>query len=843
MVMAKPVFLSHVLLLILILFVAIRHSQQLTPSQSQVLLNFQQLLGYPSALTSFSFTSDFCNIEPTPYLTIGCYEGNITQLHVIGNNGVPPLPQNFSTYSLFATLGSLSNLKVLSLVSLGIWGPLPGSIAQLGSLEILNVSSNHLDGAIPEQLSYLRNLQSLVLDDNNFSGEIPSWVGSLQGLAVLSLKNNLLSGSLPTSVNALKTLRILALSNNKLSGELPRLGNLTNLQVFDLENNKFGPHFPSLPIRLITLVLRNNSFGFGIPSGLKSYYQLQKLDLSLNGFVGPFLPSLLSLPSINYLDISENKFTGTLFSNLSCNAELLFVNLSSNLLKGELPTCLKPKTRIVSYARNCLSDEDQHQRPPNFCQTEALAVTIIPHERKHKESSANPVLISTMGGIFGGILIVGVVFLVINRVHNKQAVEIPAKSTLEDAISKEHDKQEETTPKRSMMEHVISGMPSKQAVRTFRKSIMENVIRRVKFKHVAKTTKRSIIERASSVNTAKLLTDARYISLTMKMGDSLPAYRTFALDELKEATNNFDASGFISEDSHGQIYKGALSDGTSIAIRSLKMRKRHSPQTYMHHIELISKLRHSHLVSALGHCFEFNQDDSNVSSIFLIFEFVPNRSLRDCVSGSSQDKLSWTHRIVAAIGVVKGIQFLHTGTVPGLYSNNLKITDILMDNSLNVKISSYNLPLLADSKRMVGTGTFGTKGNVQTRIKDGDKNDVYDIGVILLEIILGRPIMFHNEVGTLKDLVQVSITTDDIGRRSIVDPAVHKECSDQSLKTMMEICVRCLSSEPSDRPSVEDILWNLHFAAQVQHSWRRDSSDNRESPALCSREMQELRLA
>jgi len=63
------------------------------------------------------------------------------------------------------------------------------------------------------------------------------------------------------------------------------------------------------------------------------------------------------------------------------------------------------------------------------------------------------------------------------------------------------------------------------------------------------------------------------------------------------------------------------------------MRKRHSPQTYMHHVEMISKLRHSHLVSALGHAFECNQDDSCVNSVFLIFEFVPNRSLRSCVSG------------------------------------------------------------------------------------------------------------------------------------------------------------------------------------------------------------------
>lgn len=70
-----------------------------------------------------------------------------------------------------------------------------------------------------------------------------------------------------------------------------------------------------------------------------------------------------------------------------------------------------------------------------------------------------------------------------------------------------------------------------------------------------------------------------------------------------------------------------------IAIRGLKMRKKQGPQTYMHHVEIISKLRHSHLVSALGHAFESNQDDSSVNNVFLIFEFVPNKSLRSCVSG------------------------------------------------------------------------------------------------------------------------------------------------------------------------------------------------------------------
>ncbi|XP_026383794.1 probable inactive leucine-rich repeat receptor-like protein kinase At3g03770 [Papaver somniferum] len=125
----------------------------------------------------------------------------------------------------------------------------------------------------------------------------------------------------------------------------------------------------------------------------------------------------------------------------------------------------------------------------------------------------------------------------------------------------------------------------------------------------------------------------------------------------------------------------------------------------MHHVELISKLRHHHLVSSLGlgHCFECYLDDSSVSRIFLVFEYVPNGTLRSHISeGFAEQKLTWAQRIASVVGIAKGIQFLHVGIVPGVFSNNLKITDILLDESFVAKFSSYNLPLLAENMRKVG---------------------------------------------------------------------------------------------------------------------------------------------
>ncbi|KAF4384739.1 hypothetical protein F8388_004046 [Cannabis sativa] len=778
MAMEKPVFFPLLFLLTLLMaFLLVKPSNQLDLPQTQSLLRIQQYLNFPPALNSLkNDDTDFCNIEPTSFFTVVCYENDITQLHIIGNNEFPPLSQDFSIHSFFTALAKLNTLKVLSLVSLGLWGPLPGAIGHLSSLEILNISSNYIHGAIPTQLLHLRDLQTIVLDHNNFSGPVPFWLNSLPMLTVLSLKHNLLSGSLPNSLGSLRNLRVLTLSENKLSGSIPNFRKLTNLQVLDLEDNQFGPNFPSLPRKLVILKLRKNRFRLGISANITSFYLLQKLDISMNEFVGPFMPSLLSMPSISYLDISGNKFTGVLSENMTCSSGLNFVNMSSNYLVGKLPSCLvlPPKDGVVLYSGNCLlSDHDKQeqrqQHPVEFCHKEALAVEVIPRREKPKIPNNKPVLAPTLaGGIVGAIAVVGVVSMLVKKKYGKYTLKKPT-TTL-------------------------------------------------------------ITERVSTVNTAKLLSNAKHISETMKLGASLPAYRTFSLEELMEATNNFDDSAFMGDSPNGQLYRGKLCDGTLITIRSLEMKRRRSPQAYTRDLEMISKLRHCHLISALGHCLECQLDDSGVSRIFLVFEFSPNGTLRDCISGTQGLKLNWTQRIAAAIGVTKGIQFLHTGIVPGVYSNNLKITNVMLDHNLHVKISSYNLPLLAENRGMASNVVSSTtKGSGQDRVKHEDKNDVYDIGIILLEIILGRPIMFYKEVDSLKDLLRVSIATDDTGRRSIVDPAVHKQCSDESLMTMMEICMRCLSSEPADRPSVEDILWTLQFAAQVQNSGRGESMNSQES--------------
>ncbi|KAJ6291867.1 hypothetical protein OIU76_023875, partial [Salix suchowensis] len=165
-----------------------------------------------------------------------------------------------------------------------------------------------------------------------FAGEVPYWIGSLPVLSVLSLKKNMLNGSLPDSLSNLDNLRVLELSNNYFRGEIPDLSRLTNLQVLDLEDNAFGPKFPLLGNKLISLVLSKNKFRDGLPAEVTSYYQLQRLDLSNNKFVGPFPQSLFVIAISNLLECCRQQVHRNAFRKpvLQCRPRVCGSVLESN---------------------------------------------------------------------------------------------------------------------------------------------------------------------------------------------------------------------------------------------------------------------------------------------------------------------------------------------------------------------------------------------------------------------------------------------------------------------------------------------------------------------------------
>ncbi|XP_042499443.1 probable LRR receptor-like serine/threonine-protein kinase At1g14390 [Macadamia integrifolia] len=721
-------FLFPIFMLVLI---PLHSSAHLSPSETRILFQVQELLEFPPALEGWNNWTNFCYLPPSQSLQIVCSGDHITQLTIVGNKSSPSLSSKprgnfavsqqtlseaFSIDTFFTVLTKLSSLNVLSLVSLGLWGSLPHKITRFQSLEVLNMSSNFLYGEIPAGIATFKNLRSIVLADN------------------------------------------------LLNGTVPDLTSLIALEEVDLSYNLLGPKFPSLGNKLVSVVLRNNSFLSGISLEFKTFNQLQRLDISSNKLVGPIPSALFSLPSIQYLNLAMNRLSGALSRNVSCSHGLATVDLSHNLLTGRLPRCIGSNSSdlIVYYSWNCLaSGSSKYQHPYSFCDNAALAVQpLTPNQQDSKPRTKLGLIVGIAVGAVVGLIAMAIVFLVIFKWAG-------VRSSSDNQFEKSR-----------------TGKP---------------------------------FFRGSSV----LLTDTRHVTHAMMMGAfGLPPYHEFTLEEIEEATNNFDPANLMGQGSEGQLYKGWLREGTLVVVRCLKLKQWHSPQSLLQQMEVISKLRHRHLVGILGHCIVTYQDHPNVSNtIFLVLEYVSNGTLRSHLTDwRKRDMLKWPQRVAITVGVARGIQFLHTGITPGIFRNDIKIENILLDENLAAKISGYNLPLPV----RVCSESASTGGEAPDRlgsVKYSEKDDVYHLGAILLEVITGKQVKSQDDVNVLKLQLEESLMDIPSKLRGATDPSMRGTFAYISLKTAVEITLNCLSKEPNQRPSIDDVLWNLQYSVQVQDGW------------------------
>ncbi|MCD7460259.1 hypothetical protein HAX54_043161 [Datura stramonium] len=700
----------------LLLFLLVPFSSgQLVPAESRILFQVQQFLEYPPVLQGWNKWTNFCFLPQSPSLVITCSGDHITELTIVGNKKTPSqslkstspqaLSGKFSIDSFFTVLTKLSSLKKLSLVSLGLWGPLPAKISRLHSLEVLNISSNFIVGGIPSSIVNFKNLKSLVLARNLFNGSVPDLKG------------------------------------------------LKTLEELDLSDNHLGPKFPSVGNNLVSLNLSNNFLRSEIPDGLNKFTHLQVLDFSSNKLIGPMPSFLFSLPAIQSISIAKNQLSGVLPASVSCSNKLKFVDVSSNLLIGKLPACLgsSSRNRTVINVWNCLSSTStKYQHPHTFCEKQAIAVKPPPRTSDEKQQSTIKLGV-VLGLIAGIVVVVGGIGLLIFFIVKK---------------------------------------------------VTRNRVQGYKNDTFAFEKNSTLSKTADGGNARRTM---RMVSL------GLPPYHVFTLEEMEEATNNFDPTNLVGEGSQGQLYRGWLRDGSVVLVKCLKLKQKHSPQILQQHMEMISKLRHRHLVSVLGHCVVTYQDHPNTAStVFIVLENVVNGSLKDHLSDwRKRDVLKWPQRMGITMGIAKGIQYLHTGGVTG---NDIKLENVLLDETLTARISSYNIslpPKVGSESPLAGPDQF-------TSSKQAEKEDIYQLGVILLEVIIGRPINSQSEVEDLKLQVETSLAESPSKLRDLTDPCIRGTFAYDSLKTTVQIAINCLEKEPSRRPSVEDVLWHMQYSIQVQ---------------------------
>ncbi|WOG96325.1 hypothetical protein DCAR_0415660 [Daucus carota subsp. sativus] len=290
-------------------------------------------------------------------------------------------------------------------------------------------------------------------------------------------------------------------------------------------------------------------------------------------------------------------------------------------------------------------------------------------------------------------------------------------------------------------------------------------------------------------------------------GSSIP--RRFRYSTLKKVTNSFKDE--LGKGGYGTVYRGRLSDGRDVAVKVLNATKGNGEE-FINEVASIGRTSHVNVVTLLGFCYEGKRRA-------LIYEFMPNGSLEKFIYGTNPllegQHLGWEKLLRIAIGIARGLEYLHRGCNTRILHFDIKPHNILLDKDFCPKISDFGLAKLyttnesAVSSLLQPRGTIGYIAPEVTSRNFGQvshKSDVYSYGMMILEMVGGRKNVNagadHTSEIYYPRWLYKRLQFDDVLNMANEISAEENEL----VRKMVMVGLWCIQIYPSQMPSISKVI-------------------------------------
>ncbi|KAJ0657798.1 putative transferase, protein kinase RLK-Pelle-RLCK-VIIa-2 family [Helianthus debilis subsp. tardiflorus] len=301
--------------------------------------------------------------------------------------------------------------------------------------------------------------------------------------------------------------------------------------------------------------------------------------------------------------------------------------------------------------------------------------------------------------------------------------------------------------------------------------------------------------------------------------------KSFSFNVLKTATRSFRPDSVLGEGGFGMVFKGWIDEQnvtaakpgtrTVIAVKILNQNGLQGHREWLTEINYLGQLKHPNLVQLIGYCIEGDKR-------LLVYEFVSRGSLENHLFKRGSRPLSWSQRLKVALGAAKGLAYLHSPEANVIY-RDFKCSNILIDYDYNAKLSDFGLAKdgPVDGKSHVTTRVMGTYGYAAPEYMASghlsERNDIYSFGVVLLEILTGRPCIDKNRPSNEKKLVDFAkpyLTSRRI--LHIMDRRIDGQYASDVAMRVAALAKKCLAVRPKDRPTANELVEALEQLQEPQ---------------------------
>ncbi|KAJ4767913.1 Serine/threonine-protein kinase [Rhynchospora pubera] len=288
-------------------------------------------------------------------------------------------------------------------------------------------------------------------------------------------------------------------------------------------------------------------------------------------------------------------------------------------------------------------------------------------------------------------------------------------------------------------------------------------------------------------------------------------FRQFTYEELKDVTGKFKEE--IGRGHTGVVYRGILDDKRVVAVKKLSDVSQ-GEEEFWAEVSVIGRINHINLVRMWGFCSERRHR-------LLVYEHLENQSL-DKILFENERTLQWKERFKIALGIAKGLVYLHHECLEWIIHCDVKPENILLTRDFEPKIADFGLVKLTkrgeaglNISEMRGTmGYMAPEWVLNLPITS--KVDVYSYGVVLIEIIMGIRVTtslssdtkggMQNFVSEVRHFLECNDEPEIAG---LVDPKLRGQLDWAQLITMLRVATSCVEEERNRRPTMDEVVKDL----------------------------------